>query len=184
MKVHEEEGKQIPGTMPTQITKGTRRRKPQSSAVNTGIRREVEEPVRWSNWPQTPFSKVRKNLAFKNIKCSPLHLLPIDFFFFKTLSGFGWDWIGRCQNAGRKSACSHSVSGPTRSRRELDSQVRVCFHLISRTVLQTYRVRLRCQTSGCFWKKTEPLEICSFSAVRKNAVNTKGRELRKQWCHW
>lgn len=46
MKVHEEEGKQIPGTMPTQITKGTRRRKPQSSAVNTGIRREVEEPVR------------------------------------------------------------------------------------------------------------------------------------------
>lgn len=38
-KVCREEGKQIPGSVPMQITKGTRGRKPQSSAVNTGIRR-------------------------------------------------------------------------------------------------------------------------------------------------
>lgn len=48
-KVHKGEGKQNPGSVPTQITKGTGGRKPQSSAVNTGIRRGVDEPVRQSN---------------------------------------------------------------------------------------------------------------------------------------
>lgn len=48
-KVQEREGKQNPGSVPTQITKGTGGRKPQSAAVNTGIRRRVDEPVRQSN---------------------------------------------------------------------------------------------------------------------------------------
>jgi len=33
-------------------------------------------------------------------------------------------------------------------------------------------------------KKPEPLETFSFSAVRRNVVNTEGREPRKRWCHW
>lgn len=48
-KVCREEGKQNPGCVPMQITKGTRGRKPQSSAVNIGIRRGVGEPVRQNN---------------------------------------------------------------------------------------------------------------------------------------
>jgi len=48
-KVHEGEGKQNPGSVPTQITTGTGGRKPQSSAVNTGTRRGVDEPVRQRN---------------------------------------------------------------------------------------------------------------------------------------
>lgn len=98
------------------------------------------------------------------------------YIFFLTLSGFGWEWVRKCQDTARKSVCSHSVSGPTRSRRELDSQERICFHLISRPVLQTYKVTVRCQTSGCCWKNLEPLET-SFSAVRRNGANTKGRGL-------
>lgn len=48
-KVCKGEGKQDPGSVPTQITMGTGGRKSQSSAVNTGIRRGVEELVRQSN---------------------------------------------------------------------------------------------------------------------------------------
>lgn len=115
------------------------------------------------------------------------HFLYIDiyyFFSFLTLSGFGQEWVRKCQDIARKSVCSHSVSGPIRSRRELDSQERVCFHLISRPILQTYKVRLRCQTSGCCWNKNplSPWKLF-FSADRRNTVNTKGRDLRKQWCH-
>lgn len=118
---------------------------------------------------KTLFSKLRWDLCFKNTQCFPLLPFPIYIYtFFLTLSGFGQERVRKCQDTARKSVCSHSVSGPIRSRRELDSQESVCFHLISRPLLQTYKVRVRCQTSGCWWKKNlEPLEIFRVSSQEK-----------------
>lgn len=109
-----------------------------------------------------------------------LYIYIYYFFSFLTLSGFGQEWVRKCQDTARKSVCSHSVSGPIRSRRELDSQERVCFHLISRPILQTYKVRVRCQTSGCCWNKNplEPLETFLLSSQEKYCKH-KGKRLEE-----